>query len=607
MKAIILSIFSLLCASYCYSTTTVPGGTILTDHWTVQGTPYLIQGDLEIVNSLNIDPGVEIIFMGHYGIRVHGTLRAIGSSDDRIIFRANDTTNWHIDSIPQGGWKGIYYDQYNHTWTDSSQLEFCDIQDVKFGASSHTAASYYNYTLYSSDRDFKILDCNFFHNQSATTNHSHGVIVQIYQYNNKKTEIARCNFYDNITWLGVIYLSQWNQPHYQTLYHVHHNKFHDNLGATSSVYGLHTEMLYEYNEVYHNTCDDRGAHGSGLKLLGGRNTVQLNKFHHNTLHSNASMAFNAGKATIQKNFIHNNYMGASGSLCGISGGGAGIHMAHNLNVPRDSTKFIVRDNIIANNQANFAGAGIHIVQGNVEIYNNHILNNKSNARGSAISALGMQYAKVKINNNIFWNNGFPNIQSIRVACDTFSFDYNLIDYSYSSSMHVIAGTLSGDTVHNIIGQNPNLINPTTTNGYLTDATNSNFQLMHNSPCIEHGNASGFNLHPTDYYGGNRVQGNFIDIGAHESENTTPNSIDEVLEDAFMISPNPVSIGSLITIKLTSFEKADLQITTIQGKVLKRIKLDNGVNYLDTQLFSSGIYLMKLQSGNKSYTQKLLVN
>ena len=607
-RAILLLVFIGLSTFCLQASTTVPGGTIGNAQWTMTGSPYLINGDLIIDSSLNIEPGVEVIFQGHYGIRVQGTMRAVGTGDDRIIFRAQDTTLWHIDSIPQGGWKGIYYHVFNKNWADSSQLEFCDIQDVKFGDSSQTTSSAYNYTLMILNREMKILDCNIFHNQSPRTNKTPGMIMQVYQdaQSTNKVEIARCKFYDNTTWLGVVFLQQWHIYKYQTTYFVHHNKFYNNAGATSSVYGIHTEMQYEHNEVYNNTCDDRGVHGSGLSLIQGRNIVRSNKFHHNTLHSNASISCNAGQTTIEKNFIHNNYMGASGSLCGISGGGAGIHLAHNQNSPRDSTKFIVRDNIIANNEANFAGAGIHMVQGRAEIYNNHIINNKSNGNGSAIAALGMQYTDLRIDNNIITNNGHPSGKSVWVGCDTFSFDNNLIDVPYSSTVWVVGGTMIGDTLNNVIGQNPNLVNPTTTQGYLTDATNSDFRLMNTSPCIDAGNSNGFALSNTDFYGNQRVQGSAIEIGAHEYEAAAPNSIEEISKGNIVVYPNPVSIGSEVRIRLKDVSEATLVVITLDGKKIKEVYLHQGDNIIDTDKWSTGIYLLQIHNDNLSYSRKLII-
>ncbi|MBN2542496.1 right-handed parallel beta-helix repeat-containing protein [bacterium] len=56
--------------------------------WKKSKTPYIITSDLTVLDGevLEIEPGVEIIFDGNYGIYVEGVLRAIGEKDDSIRF-----------------------------------------------------------------------------------------------------------------------------------------------------------------------------------------------------------------------------------------------------------------------------------------------------------------------------------------------------------------------------------------------------------------------------------------------------------------------------------------------------------------------------------------
>jgi hypothetical protein len=79
--------------------TVIPGGYV-SGTWTESGSAYLIQGDITIHadSTLTIEPGVEIIFQGHYILQVNGALAAIGTEMDSITFSVADT------SI---GWKGI--------------------------------------------------------------------------------------------------------------------------------------------------------------------------------------------------------------------------------------------------------------------------------------------------------------------------------------------------------------------------------------------------------------------------------------------------------------------------------------------------------------------
>jgi hypothetical protein len=58
--------------------------------WSLAGSPYYIQGNIEVAadSHLTIEPGVQVIFMGHYGLTVgaDAQLTAQGTADKRILF-----------------------------------------------------------------------------------------------------------------------------------------------------------------------------------------------------------------------------------------------------------------------------------------------------------------------------------------------------------------------------------------------------------------------------------------------------------------------------------------------------------------------------------------
>ncbi len=55
-------------------------GEITSDTWTYANQPYYVTGDLVIPagETLTIEPGVEVRFMGPYSLTVHGVLSASG-------------------------------------------------------------------------------------------------------------------------------------------------------------------------------------------------------------------------------------------------------------------------------------------------------------------------------------------------------------------------------------------------------------------------------------------------------------------------------------------------------------------------------------------------
>ncbi|MCW8810571.1 MAG: hypothetical protein OQK64_06390, partial [Ignavibacteriaceae bacterium] len=66
--------------------------------WVKQNSPYYIDGEIKISHGkkLIIEPGVKIIFTGHYKLIVNGILEAKGNEQDSIYFFPSDTAvGWH--------------------------------------------------------------------------------------------------------------------------------------------------------------------------------------------------------------------------------------------------------------------------------------------------------------------------------------------------------------------------------------------------------------------------------------------------------------------------------------------------------------------------------
>ena len=108
-----------------YSQTTIQEGNV-SGTWTISGSPYLIEGDITIIDSdtLAIEPGVTVEFQDCYGLFVEGYLYAIGNETDSILFTVNDTTGYYDYS--HAGWKGIRF--YDASENDSSYLDYCIIE-----------------------------------------------------------------------------------------------------------------------------------------------------------------------------------------------------------------------------------------------------------------------------------------------------------------------------------------------------------------------------------------------------------------------------------------------------------------------------------------------
>ena len=116
----LLFIISLLTAmSITFAQTDIQTGNV-SGTWTKTNSPYQVAGEITIPGgeTLNIEPGVEVIFKGHFKLKIKGRLLAIGSPEDTITFTAQNT---------QTGWYGLRFDQISDA-NDSSKLIYCKIQ-----------------------------------------------------------------------------------------------------------------------------------------------------------------------------------------------------------------------------------------------------------------------------------------------------------------------------------------------------------------------------------------------------------------------------------------------------------------------------------------------
>ena len=127
------------------------GGTLSVDdlHWVKENNPYVITSDLIIPEgrTLEIDPGVDVLFDGNYSILIRGTLSAVGTENDPIVFRSTRdymTTEYDDESYSgyYGNWGGISAgsnsfsvntDNYDFELNYGSEMTYCNIQDIGTG------------------------------------------------------------------------------------------------------------------------------------------------------------------------------------------------------------------------------------------------------------------------------------------------------------------------------------------------------------------------------------------------------------------------------------------------------------------------------------------
>ncbi len=162
----ILLALTLAIVPVTFSQTVVPPGNV-SGGWTAPGSPYLIQGDITVPfgSTLIIDPGVTLIFQGHFGLGVQGTLLAVGTAVDPIIFTVNDTTGFSMPDTTLGGWAGIQLINTPQS-NDSTILAYCKLEYGKaisptWPGNSGGAIHVANY------KKVRVSNCTVTHNMSG--------------------------------------------------------------------------------------------------------------------------------------------------------------------------------------------------------------------------------------------------------------------------------------------------------------------------------------------------------------------------------------------------------------------------------------------------------
>lgn len=118
MKTKILLLAICITTFNSFAQTSIPGGNV-SGLWTLTGSPYNVQGSIMIPDNstLTIEPGVTVNFQGTFKMLVLGRLLAIGTISDTITFTAANTTN---------GWRGIRFDNTTNN-NDTSRIIFCKL------------------------------------------------------------------------------------------------------------------------------------------------------------------------------------------------------------------------------------------------------------------------------------------------------------------------------------------------------------------------------------------------------------------------------------------------------------------------------------------------
>jgi predicted outer membrane repeat protein len=509
MKKIIFLavIVSGLGASITCAETNVPGGSV-SGTWTLAGSPYLVNGNIQIANdsTLSIQPGVTVIFQGTYKLNVQGRLLAVGTATDSITFTASNTTN---------GWRGIRFSNTPVT-NDSSKIIFCKIQYGKATGSSpddcggafyfnnfskaiisnssiiNCAANSYGGGIYCKSSDPVITKNTISNNQAPLE--GGGIFCDksnpFIAYNTISNNTANCCAGSNG---GGIYCSGGSLT-------INGNKISNNIASNGGgIFCDDSNSSINNNTITYNTA----YNGGGINSNGNNPSICKNTIAYNTASNNGGGILCSGSPTINNNSFSNN--------TAINGGGLFLNFITNMSLS---------DNIICNNTASANGGGIYCQNSSILTFINSTITKNSSDNGGALYCA--QTSNPSFRNCILYGN-----TASTSGAQVFLFDeasdpgFYFCDVQGGSAAFELNGNFYTGTYQNNINIDPQFVSASGGSGTGYNGVTADWSLQNSSPCVDKGDTT-FNPYPlTDMAGNPRVNVCRIDIGAYEYQTGIP--------------------------------------------------------------------------------------
>jgi len=217
--------------------------------WTKANSPYRIVGDITVLpdSILVIEQGTHIIFNGAYDLLVYGTLNAVGTIDDSIVFRHR------VSSFLKHN--GITFDSLAGSLVPAmGTLEYCRVQD-----------------------GYKYLGGAIWVNNSSPT-------------------IRHCTFKNNgALYGGAIYVTRESQSLIE--YNIFYNNSCNYLGGAIGQNGHPEERAYNSNPIIQNNIIFNNQSTSGEPYGGGGISIYQNfhgELYNNTIYNNTANGYGGG-------------------------------------------------------------------------------------------------------------------------------------------------------------------------------------------------------------------------------------------------------------------------------------------------------------------------
>jgi len=415
--------------------------------------------------KLTILPGTYVEFQDTFHIKVNGTLIAEGNPNNLIYFtmNINDTTGFAIDSIPDGGWQGIIFDN-----------------------------SYDGMNNEMKDNDTSVIrNCHFSFAKSPETEFFGGAIRIKYF---SRIKIDDCIFNNNKSYYGAgaINLEKSNL-------NISNCEFSNNQSDEGSAIFAFSSDLLIINCSFTNNYSIN--FGGAVRTIASEAVINSSRFMYNRSGTHGGAIYLQQTPAIIRNcFLSNNQTGnRGGAICALY----------------ENCQLI--NNVIVNNTGGTGGGIYFLYVDDALTINNTICNNWTDWGGGGVFNAFVNHRSV---NDILYGNESPrgNQYGLWSAITSLTFNNCNIkggtaDFFFNTGQE-LAGTFT-----NIIDSFPHFIRPSDGPGNIYDGINSNWNLKSISPCINAGTLNGIDniIGSKDFAGRERIFADIIDIGAYESQ------------------------------------------------------------------------------------------
>ena len=274
------------------------------DNITVQGEvsgqwdadTVFVAGDITVSDgqSLAIQPGTRVIFTGSYFFNVGGSIQASGSGNDSIWFTIADTAGFIIDTIPDGGWKGIRFDS-NRTTNPTSVFYRCNFSFGKNADADPLKGNGGALSVKAYDK-VRVEQCLFtdnfaIYNGGAIALDSSDISItsSVFKRNRAGLAVAPWGY-------GGAVSSDNSNPE------IRWNVFTDN---SSTGVGGGLSVRYKDCNIYNNVFTENTS-GLGGALCMGHIPETVHRVNNNLLADNYAVYFGGGVATLEANPVYIN-------------------------------------------------------------------------------------------------------------------------------------------------------------------------------------------------------------------------------------------------------------------------------------------------------------